>query len=64
MTKKNLQDFKNSTQCWMFDNVYVDGDFKLRDYCYVTEKHRGSTHIDCNIKVKLNHTKLLLDSAT
>ena len=28
MTKKDNVDFKNSTKCWICDNVYVEGDFK------------------------------------
>ena len=32
MTKENNEDFKNSTNCWICDNGYVDNDFKLRDH--------------------------------
>ena len=55
MTKKDDEDFENSTKCWVFDNVYVDGDVKVGDRCHITGKYRGSAHRDCNIKVKLNH---------
>ena len=54
MTKKDDDDFKNSAKCWICD-VYFKSDVKLRDYCHVTEKYRGSAHKVCNIKVKLNH---------
>ena len=26
MTKKDNEDFKNSSKCWICDNTYVDGD--------------------------------------
>ena len=40
---------------WICDNVYVEGDVKVRDHCHITGKYRGSAHRDCNIKVKFNH---------
>ena len=39
MTRKDGEDFKNSTECWICDNSYVDGDVKVRDDCHVTGKH-------------------------
>ena len=41
--------FKNSTKCLICDNDYVDNDFKVRDHCHITGKHRGSAQRDCNI---------------
>ena len=41
MTKKDNEDFKNSTKCWIYDNAYVDGDVKVRDHCHITGKYRG-----------------------
>ena len=55
MTKKDNQDFENSTKCWICDNDYVDTDVKVRDHCHITGKYRGSARRDCNINVKLNH---------
>ena len=54
MTKKDNDDFKDSTKYWNCDNTYVDGDVKVRDYCHITGKYRGSAHRDRNINVKLN----------
>ena len=31
MTKKDNEDFENSTKCWIFDNDYNDNDVKVRD---------------------------------
>ena len=60
MTKKDNEDFENSTKCWICDNAYFDGDVKSRDHCYVTGKYRGSVHGDCNINVKLNQKILVV----
>ena len=55
MTKKHNEGFKNSTKRWIYDNVYVYGDVKVRDHCDITGKYRDSVHRNCNINVKLNH---------
>ena len=34
MTKKDNEDFKNSTKCWICDNYYIDTDAKVRDNCH------------------------------
>ena len=54
MTKKDSEDFKTSTRCWICDNEYVDGDVKVK-HCHVTGKHKSSAYRDCNMKVNLNH---------
>ena len=54
MTKKDNEDFKNSTKCWTCNNIYVNGNLKVRDHCHITEKYRGFAHRDCNINIKLN----------
>ena len=55
MTKKDMEDFKNSTKCCICDNTYVDGGVKVRDHCHITGKYKVSVHRDCNINFKLNH---------
>ena len=54
-TKKNNEDFENSTKCWICGNDYIDGDVKVSDHCHITKKYRGSAHRDCNVNIKLNH---------
>ena len=44
MTKEDNGDFENSTNCWICDNDYTDGDIKVRDHCHITGKYRGSAH--------------------
>ena len=52
MTEKDVQDFENSTKCWICDNAFVDGDVKVRD--------RGSVYRDSNVKAELKHQIPLL----
>ena len=40
MTKTDTEDFEKSNKCWICDNVYVNGDVKVRDDYDNTE--RGS----------------------
>ena len=55
MTKKDSDDFENSTECWICDNAYINSDVKVRDQCHTTGKYRVSAHRYCNINVKVNH---------
>ena len=55
MTKKDNDDFENTTKCWIYDNDYIDGDVKVRDHWHITGEYRGSAYRDCNINVKLKH---------
>ena len=59
MTKKHNKDFKNSTKCWICDNINVEGNVKVKDHCHITGKYTDSAHRDCNINVKLNHEILI-----
>ena len=58
MTKKDNEDFENSTECQNCDYNYVNGDVKVRDHCHITGKYRDSTHKYCNFET----IKLLLYS--
>ena len=55
MTKRDNENFKNPTNCWICDNDYVDNNVKIRDHCHINGSYRGSAHRDCNINLKLNH---------
>ena len=55
MTKKDNEDFQNSTTCRICDNNYIDNDVKERNHCLIFGKYKGSAHTDCNINFKLNH---------
>ena len=45
MTVKDFEDFKNSTKCWICDNVCVKGDVKVRDHCHITGKYQDLKRI-------------------
>ena len=34
MTKEDDEDIENSTKCWIYDNVYVEGDLSKRSLPY------------------------------
>ena len=36
MPKEDNDDFKNSTNCWVYDNGQIDTDVKVRDNCHIT----------------------------
>lgn len=38
MTEKDDDDFGDSSKCWIYENVYVCGDVKVRDHCHITTK--------------------------
>ena len=60
MTKKDNEDFRNSAEYCICDNVDVNSDVKVKDNCHITGKHRGYAHRDCNIKVKVNRKILVV----
>ena len=53
MTIGDNEDFKNSTECWICDNYYVDN-VKVRDNRNITRKYGCSAHRDCNINLKVS----------
>ena len=53
-SRKDNEDFKNSTKCWICD-IYIDDDVTVRFSCHTIKKYKGFAHRDCNINVKLNH---------
>ena len=55
MTKQDDEHFGNAIKYWVYDYVYVDDNVKVRGYCHITGKYRGSAHECCNINVKLKH---------
>ena len=55
MSKKDNEDFENSTKFWICDNDYIDNDVKVRDHCRITGKYSGYAHRDCIIKSYLSN---------
>ena len=40
ITKKDNEDFENSTKYWICDNDYIDGDVEVRDHCHIIGKYK------------------------
>ena len=51
MTKKDNENFNNSTKYWICDNYFVDNDVKVGYHCRIIGKYRGSAHRDYNINL-------------
>ena len=60
MSKKDAEDFENSSKCSIRHNDYIGTKVKV---CRITGKYRGSEHRDYYINVKLNH-KICVDFIT
>ena len=37
MTKKDLEDFENSTKCWISKKAYEEGEVKEKDHDHINE---------------------------
>ena len=57
MTIKDNENFKNSAECWICENDYIDNDVKVRDHFLITANHTESAHRDINLEL---NTKFLL----
>ena len=52
MIKKDSEDFENFTKCCICDNVYIEGDVKVRDHFHITGRYKRSPQKDCNVNIK------------
>ena len=55
MPKDDDKHFENSIKYSLCDNVYVDGDVKVRDHCYITQKYGSSAHRSRENNAESNH---------
>ena len=53
ISEEDEQRFQSSNKCWICDKLFYVGDNKVKDYCHVTEKYRGSAHWSCSFNLKL-----------
>ena len=51
MTEVDKQNFKTMDECHICGEKYTDKDLRVRDYCHITGKFRGSAHQECNLKL-------------
>ena len=54
MTAEENEEFERSNICWICGGLIKTGDNKVRDYCCLTGKYRGSAHWSCNINLKVS----------
>ena len=54
MTNDDLDVFKKATECYICNKQYTSEDIRVKDYCHITGKFRGSAHNECNLKLTLN----------
>ena len=59
MTKKDPEDLRKSTICWIFKKPFKEGDAKLKDQDHIDGKNRGLAHQDCNMNLVSLKTSLL-----
>ena len=53
MTEDDEQHFKTMDGCHICGEKYTDKDVRVRDYCHITGKFRGSAHLECNLKLRI-----------
>ena len=54
MTKDDEEKFKKANECHICNKKYTNEDIRVRDHCHITGKYRGSSHQECNLKLKVN----------
>ena len=58
MTKDDEEKFQKAEECHICDKKYTDKDIRVRDHCHITGKYRGSTHQECNLKLRVNSEEI------
>ena len=58
MTEVDEQCFKNMDGCHICGEKYTDKDVRVRDYCHITGKFRGSAHQEYNLKLRIKPENL------
>ena len=58
MTEVDEQHFKTMDGCHICGEKYTDKDVRVRDYCHITGKFRGSAHQECNLKLRIKPENL------
>ena len=60
MSAEDEQIFQSSNKSWICDKIFDVGDNKIRDYCHVIGKYKGSAHWSCNINLGLSKKVTLI----
>ena len=58
MTEVDGQCFENMDGCHICGEKYADKDVRVREYCHIAGKFRGSAHQECNLKLRIKPENL------
>ena len=58
MTKDDEEKFKKANECHICNKKYTNEDIRVRDHCHITGKYRGSSHQECNLKLRVNSEEI------
>ena len=53
MTTEDEENYQNSQNCWICDQIIFNNKDKVRDHCHITGKFRGAAHKECNSKLRI-----------
>jgi len=49
MTKEDVENFNNSTACYLCNEPFSKSDPKVKDHCHICQTYRGALHHSCNL---------------
>lgn len=53
LTNEQINNFNNATVCHICENLFIDGDIRVRDHCHLSGEFRGPAHSNCNLNYKI-----------
>ena len=53
-TIEDEENYQNSQDYWICNKKIIKNNDKVRDQCHITGKYTGSTHRECNSKLKIS----------
>ena len=58
MTEDDENEFQKAKACHICDKAYIEKDIRVRDHCHITGQYRGSSHQECNMKLRIEPDKI------
>ena len=56
LSVEEANDYKNSKNCYICDNIFTETNRKVRDHNHITGKYRGAACDNCNKHLRLSNT--------
>ena len=53
MKTEDEENYQNSQNCWICDQIIFNNKDKVRDHCHITGKFRAAAHKECNSKLRI-----------